>query len=99
KLTAEDLSLATEIAEYLVRKQIPFRDAHRITGKIVTWSIASETTLPHIPVEKFREFSEVIDTDIYDCLQADASVNSKKTHGSCSFDSVAHQIAEAKKQL
>jgi len=99
KLTAEDLSLATEIAEYLVRKQIPFRDAHRITGKIVTWSIASDVTLPKIPVETFKEFSDVIDEDIYDCLKADVSVNSKKTHGSCSFDSVAHQIAEAKKQL
>ncbi|MEI7933533.1 MAG: argininosuccinate lyase, partial [Chlorobiaceae bacterium] len=99
KLTAEDLSLATEIAEYLVRKQIPFRDAHRITGKIVTWSIASEVNLPHIPIEKFREFSEVIDADIYDCLKADASVSSKKTHGSCSFDSVAFQIENAREQL
>ena len=99
KLTSEDLSLATEIAEYLVGKQIPFRDAHRITGKIVTWSIASDITLPNIPVEKFREFSEVIDPDIYDCLKADSSVNSKKTHGSCSFDSVARQIDVARKQL
>jgi len=99
KLTSEDLSLATEIAEYLVGKQIPFRDAHRITGKIVTWSIASDITLPNIPVEKFREFSEAIDPDIYECLKADSSVNSKKTHGSCSFDSVAFQIEEARKQL
>ena len=99
KLTAEDLSLATEIAEYLVRRQIPFRDAHRITGKIVTWSIASEVTLPNIPVEKFREFCEAIDPDIYDCLKADVSVNSKKTYGSCSFDSVALQIEMAKKEL
>ena len=99
KLTGEDLSLATEIAEYLVRKQIPFRDAHRITGKIVTWSIASEVTLPNIPIEKFREFCDVIEADIYDCLRADASVNSKKTHGSCSFDSVALQITKARSLL
>jgi argininosuccinate lyase len=99
KLTAEDLSLATEIAEYLVGKQIPFRDAHRITGKIVTWSIASDVTLPNIPVEKFREFSDSIGPDIYECLKPDSSVNSKKTHGSCSFDSVALQIEKAKKLL
>lgn len=99
KLTNEDLSLATEIAEYLVQKQIPFRDAHRITGKIVTWSIASGTTLPNIPVEKFKEFSEAIDTDIYPALKADASVNSKKSHGSCSFVSVGKQIVEARKKL
>jgi argininosuccinate lyase len=99
KLTSEDLSLATEIAEYLVRKQVPFRDAHRITGKIVTWSISSGVVLPLIPLETFREFSEVIDQDIYDALKADASVNSKKTHGSCSFDSVADQIREARIKL
>ena len=99
KLTAEDLSLATEIAEYLVGKQIPFRDAHRITGKIVTWSIASDVTLPNIPIEKFREFSEVIGEDIYKYLKPDSSVNSKKTHGSCSFDSVTFQIEEARKHL
>ncbi len=97
KLTSEDLSLATEIAEYLVRKQIPFRDAHRITGKIVTWSIAEDVTLPNISVEKFREFSEVIGEDIYSCLKADSSVNSKKTHGSCSFASVERQLVEARK--
>lgn len=99
KLTAEDLSLATEIAEYLVRRHVPFRDAHRITGKIVTWSITNAITLPNIPLEKFREFSEAIEGDIYDSLKPDASVNSKKTHGSCSFKSVAAQIAEAGKAL
>ncbi len=99
KLTAEDLSLATEIAEYLVRKKVPFRDAHRITGKIVTWSISSGVTLPKIPLVQFREFSEVIENDIYDCLKPEASVNSKKTHGSCSFASVAAQIEDAEKLL
>jgi argininosuccinate lyase len=99
RLTAEDLSLATEIAEYLVRKQIPFRDAHRITGKIVTWSISNCVTLPKIPLGQFREFSDVIDKDIYDCLKPEASVNSKKTHGSCSFASVAVQLEEARKVL
>jgi argininosuccinate lyase len=99
RLTAEDLSLATEIAEYLVRKQIPFRDAHRITGKIVTWSISNGVTLPKIPLGQFREFSDVIDYDIYDCLKPEASVNSKKSHGSCSFASVAVQLEEAGKVL
>ncbi|NTW11242.1 MAG: argininosuccinate lyase, partial [Chlorobiaceae bacterium] len=99
KLTAEDLSLATEIAEYLVGKEVPFRDAHRITGKIVTWSIENGITLPKIPLDRFREFSETIGSDIYDVLKPEASVNSKKTHGSCSFDSVARQLLEAGKAV
>jgi argininosuccinate lyase len=96
RLTAEDLSLATEIAEYLVKKQIPFRDAHRITGKIVAYAIAEGKTLPTISLDEYRAFSEAFDETIYDDLKPDASVNSKKTAGSCSFKSVEEQIARAK---
>lgn len=99
KLTSEDLSLATEIAEYLVRKQIPFREAHRITGKIVTFAIEKDVTLPNITLDQYRKFSESFQGDIYDALKPDASVNSKKSTGSCSFLSVEAQIAKAKKIL
>ncbi|HWR00963.1 MAG TPA: argininosuccinate lyase [Chlorobaculum sp.] len=96
KLTAEDLSLATEIAEYLVKKQIPFRDAHRITGKIVAYALDKGKTLPAISLEEYLTFSEAFDQGIYDDLKPDASVNSKKTAGSCSFHSVEQQIEQAK---
>ncbi|NTU58740.1 MAG: argininosuccinate lyase [Chlorobiaceae bacterium] len=96
KLTAEDLSLATEIAEYLVKKQIPFRDAHRITGKIVAYALEQGKTLPTISLDEYLTFSDAFGQDIYDDLKPDASVNSKKTAGSCSFRSVEEQIASAK---
>jgi argininosuccinate lyase len=99
KLTAEDLSLATEIAEYLVRKQIPFRDAHRITGKIVAYALQEGKTLPTISLEEYLTFSDAFDQGIYDDLKPDASVNSKKTAGSCSFRSVEEQIAKAKSAI
>jgi argininosuccinate lyase len=99
KLTADDLSLATEIAEYLVKKQIPFRDAHRITGKIVAYAIEHGKTLPAISLEEYLTFSEAFDQGIYDDLKPDASVNSKKTTGSCSFRSVEEQIAKAKSRI
>jgi argininosuccinate lyase len=99
RLTAEDLSLATEIAEYLVRRQMPFRDAHRITGRIVSHSIASNTTLPNITLEEYRTFSPLFDADIYDALKPEASIRAKKTHGSCSFSSVDQQLEEARKAL
>ncbi|NTW64367.1 MAG: argininosuccinate lyase [Chlorobiaceae bacterium] len=98
-LTSEDLSLATEIAEYLVSRNLPFREAHRITGKIVTFSISEGITLPRITLEQFRTFSPLFDTAIYDSLKPEASVNSKKTHGSCSFRSVEAQLAEARAQM
>jgi argininosuccinate lyase len=99
KLTAEDLSLATEIAEYLVRKQIPFRDAHRITGKIVAYALQEGKTLPTISLDEYLTFSDAFDKGIYDDLKPDASVNSKKTAGSCSFRSVEEQIAKAKRAI
>ena len=99
KLTAEDLSLATEIAEYLVRKQIPFRDAHRITGKIVAYALQEGKTLPTISLDEYLTFSDAFDQGIYDDLKPDASVNSKKTAGSCSFRSVEEQIAKAKRAI
>jgi len=99
ELTAKDLSLATEIAEYLVKKDIPFRDAHRITGRIVSWSIEHSTPLPDIPLDTYRGFSEVFDEGIFKALTPEASINSKKSHGSCSFESVERQIEEARELL
>ena len=99
KLTAEDLSLATEIAEYLVAKGLPFRDAHRVTGKIVTLAIETKTPLPKLSLETYREFSELFDEDLYTSLTPEASVNSKKTHGGASFLSVAEQIRDAAARL
>ncbi|HCD35465.1 MAG TPA: argininosuccinate lyase [Chlorobium sp.] len=99
ELTAKDLSLATEIAEYLVKKDIPFRDAHRITGRIVSWSIEHATPLPDILLDTYRGFSEVFDEGIFKALTPEASINSKKSHGSCSFESVERQIEEARELL
>ncbi len=99
ELTSKDLSLATEIAEYLVKKDIPFRDAHRITGRIVSWSIEHATPLPDIQLDTYKEFSEVFDEGIFEALTPEASINSKKSHGSCSFESVARQIEEARELL
>ena len=99
KLTEEDLSLATEIAEYLVRKNLPFREAHRITGKIVSHAIESETALQHIPLETYRTFSDLFDSDLYDALKPETSVNTKQSHGSTSFASVDEQIKAAREKL
>jgi len=78
---------------------MPFRDAHRITGRIVSHSIASNTTLPNITLEEYRTFSPLFDADIYDALKPEASIRAKKTHGSCSFSSVDQQLEEARKAL
>ncbi len=99
KLTGEDLSLATEIAEYLVRKNMPFRDAHRVTGKIVSHSLETSISLPNLPIETYKNFSDLFESDLFDALKPEASVNTKRSHGGTSFDSVDDQIRAAKKRM
>lgn len=98
-LTEKDMSLATEIAEYLVEKNIPFRDAHRITGKIVTYALEHQTSLPDMSLEVYKTFSSVIESDIYAALTPESSVNHKKSHGSTSPASVKQQLAWHKAKL
>jgi len=98
-LTSEDLSLATEIAEYLVRKNLPFREAHRITGKIVSHAIEKSTSLPKISLEEYRGFCDLFNEDLYDALTPEASINSKHSHGSTSFASVEQQLTIARGKL
>jgi len=98
-LTEKDLSLATEIAEYLVGKDIPFREAHRITGKIVSFSLEHQTALPDIKLEDYKTFSEVFEQDVFEALTPESSVNRKKSQGSCSPSSIKQQIAWHKAKL
>ncbi len=98
-LTEKDLSLATEIAEYLVEKNIPFRDAHRITGKIVSFSLEQQTALPDIKLEDYKRFSEVFEADVFEALTPESSVGRKKSQGSCSPLSVKQQLAWHKANL
>jgi argininosuccinate lyase len=98
-LTEKDLSLATEIAEYLVEKNIPFRDAHRITGKIVSFSLEQQTALPDIKLEDYKRFSEVFEADVFEALTPESSVDRKKSQGSCSPLSVKQQLAWHKANL
>ncbi|WP_041469338.1 argininosuccinate lyase [Chloroherpeton thalassium] len=95
-VTENDLSLATEIAEYLVGKDVPFRDAHRITGKLVSFSLQTGTPLPKISLEDYQKFSPVFESDIYDSLTPESSVRRKKSAGSTSPESVQMQLERQK---
>ena len=56
---------ATDLADYLVKKGIPFRDAHEICGKLVRYGIENKLTLTDFNISKYKEFSELIEEDIY----------------------------------
>jgi argininosuccinate lyase len=96
-LTENDLSLATEIAEYLVRKNLPFREAHRVTGKIVMFALKTATPLPKISLPDYKMFSSLFDRDVYEVLTPKASVSKKRSEGSTSPASVAAQLQRRSK--
>lgn len=87
---------ATDAADYLVRKGIPFRDCHEIIGRIVLHCVNNNTAIEDIPLETLREFSDKFDEDIYENITAEACVNAKKSKGSTSFASVREQLAAIK---
>lgn len=98
--TAGDaFSTATDIAEYLVKKGVPFRKAHEITGKIVLYGIEEKKRLNDLTLKELNSFSPLITKDVYSYLTADASVRNKKSSGSTSPDEVAKQIKRLRKTV
>jgi argininosuccinate lyase len=98
RYTAGDAySTATDIAEYLVKKGIPFRYAHEITGKIVLSCISSGKRLDQLSLKELRNFSPQISSDIFSFLKPDESVRNRKSQGGTSPDEVRKQITRLKK--
>ncbi len=90
---------ATDIAEYLVGKGVPFREAHEITGKIVRKCIESGSNLASIDINELRKFSTRIGADIRSVLTPGNSINSRKSHGGTAEELVSKRIAGIKKSL
>ena len=85
--------MATEIADYLVRsKGVPFREAHHITGRIVSFAEKCEKDLEKISLQEFRTFSEHFDPDIFEYLDPRRSLIEKKSAGSTNPDFVRDAI-------
>ena len=96
--SAEDgFTTATDLAEYLVRKGIPFRLAHEITGKIVLHCIEHGKKLSEMKIREFKEFSDKIEEDVYNILTASGSIEAKKSYGSTSKQMLIQQIKLLKK--
>ncbi len=92
-------STATDIAEYLVGKGLPFRTAHEITGRIVRFCIDNGRTLHDLDIAAYRSFSRHIEEDVFDVISAAASVNAKKSYGGTSPAAVRAQIKKFRKQI
>lgn len=84
-------STATDLADYLVKKGLPFRDAHEVVAKAVKECEAQSKDLSDLSLEEFKKMNSMIDSDIYDFLTLEGSVNSRKTIGGTSLENVLAQ--------
>jgi argininosuccinate lyase len=96
KAAGGGFSTATDVADYLVRKGIPFRDAHEIVGKAVRYCIENEMDIPELSLAEWQLFSGRIENDIFDSITLEASVNARKATGGTALERVKAEIARAK---
>ena len=95
----EGYSTATDMAEYLVKKGLPFRRAHEVTGKIVLYCIEKKKKLEELTLKELNKFSPLISEDIYSFLKPEESVRGKKSAGSTSPEEVKRQIKRHMRRL
>ncbi len=92
-------SNATELADYLVSKGIPFREAHSIVGRVVLYAISKQKALEDLSVEEYKEFSEVIADDVYPILSLESILKKRNIIGGVAPEQSALEIARFKKYL
>ena len=88
---------ATDLADYLTKRGMPFRTAYKITGTIVAECIAKGTVLDSLPLEDYKKHSELFDSDLYSEISLETCVKKRISEGSTGPDSVDAQIALAEK--
>ena len=87
---------ATDCADYLTKKGMPFREAYMIVGRLVNMCIQSGETLDTLTLRDFRAISDLFDGDIYDALDLKHCVSERKVFGGPSHDDVVRQIGYIK---
>jgi argininosuccinate lyase len=83
---------ATDLADYLVVKGMPFRDAYNVSGRVVSYCLGRGCALEELPLEEFRQFSNMIDEDIYKRLELKTCVERRNSAGGTSPASLRKQI-------
>ena len=99
KAAEEGFINATDLADYLVKKGMPFRDAYRVSGAIVAECIKTGAVLETLPLEVYRGYSDLFTGDLYDAIDLSACVAKRISEGGPSVKSVREQIAYVKEQL
>ena len=89
---SKDFSNATDLADYLVRKGLPFRQAHEVVGKCVAYAIKAGKFLPEITLVEYKEFSDLFEEDLLETLKPENCVAARTSYGGPAFAENAKQL-------
>ncbi len=92
-------STATDLADYLVKKGVAFRDAHEVVGKAVAFGVAERRDLSEMTLEELRQFSDIISDDVFDVLTLEGSVQARNHLGGTAPEQVRAAVLRARKRL
>ena len=90
---------ATDLADYLVRKGVPFRDAHEIVGKTVRYGLGQGKELAELTLDEFRQMSPLVDEDVYAAITVEASLRARAAIGGTAPEAVRRQLEEARELI
>ncbi len=99
RAVTEDFSNATDLADYLVKKGMPFRKAHAVAGRAVHLCIEQGKWLEDMTMEEFRALSDLFETDIKEAIRPETCVKNRNSLGGTSYSQVAWQLEKAKALL
>lgn len=97
--TSDPFLLATDLADYLVRKGVPFRQAHEIMGELTAYSIREDIPFQDLSDEEWEQFSPVFEPDVRDVLNVETALKARKAVGAPSPANVARQIAKWERRI
>ncbi|MCG7905606.1 MAG: argininosuccinate lyase [Candidatus Thiodiazotropha taylori] len=95
----QGFATATDLADYLVRKGIPFRDAHEVVGKAVAFGVAESRDLSEMSLAELQQFSDQIDEDVFEILTLEGSVSARDHIGGTAPAQVRQAIQRARQRL
>ncbi|MDP4117850.1 MAG: argininosuccinate lyase [Bacillota bacterium] len=90
---------ATDGADYLVKKGMPFRDAHAVIGKLVFYAISQDKSLEELSLEEFRRFSDMFDHDVYEAISVETCVSCRNVIGGPAKEAMEKTIVSAEEKL
>ena len=97
--TKQGFLTATDAADYLVKKGVPFRESHHITGRVVAYCIKTSQGLEDLSIDEWRGFSKAFGKDIKEVISVEASVKSKKAKGGTAPEAVKRRLKEIEREM